>query len=389
MLGTDIGLREITFSPSNSEILIMWDKLIHIIPTLLDLLALTTCIGALGCRLWVLPPDMKSMNALDSETLLTRLWQLLAVCIMLLILSGTLLLATRAAEMSSLSVIAILPVLPKVLFKTHYGQMWLLRAVAMIVLWIGWLLGRQRLDSQAIPAFMLGFGAIIAFTRSASSHASDAGDLRLPELMDWLHLMAASFWGGGLLILTAIVLPIVIKQANNSLILFANIAGRFSTIAGVALAGILLTGVYNAWFEAGSFQALWQTPYGQTLIAKLLLLLTLIFLGASNRYISVPILQQWGDHPLIKRGVIYNLFFARYVTSVQRKLDGTQLARQFMHQVWIEAILIVAVLICAALLQHEVPARHFLNVGHEHAMQKSEIVEKKTSVGYGFDGSAK
>ena len=54
--------------------------------------------------------------------------------------------------------------------------MWLLRAVAMIVLWIGWLLGRQGLDSQAIPAFMLGFGAIIAFTRSASSHASDAGE---------------------------------------------------------------------------------------------------------------------------------------------------------------------------------------------------------------------
>lgn len=369
----------------------MWDKLIHIIPTLLDLLALTTCIGALGCRLWVLSPDIKSMNTLDSKALLTRLWQLLAVCIMLLILSSTLLLATRAAEMSSLSVVAILPVLPKVLFKTHYGQMWLLRAVAMIVLWIGWLLGRQRLDSQAIPAFMLGFGAIIAFTRSASSHASDAGDLRLPELMDWFHLMAASFWGGGLIVLTTIVLPIVIKQANNNnrLILFANIAGRFSTLAGVALAAILLTGVYNAWFEVGSFQALWQTPYGQTLIAKLLLLLTLIFLGASNRYISVPLLQQWADHPLIKRGVIYNLFLARYVTSIERELDGTQLARQFMHKVWIEAILIVAVLICAALLQHEVPARHFLHVGHENAMQKSEIVKKKTSVGCGFDGSAK
>jgi len=152
------------------------------------------------------------------------------------------------------------------------------------------------------------------------------------------------------------------------LILFANIAGRFSTLAGVALAGIFLTGVHNAWFEVGSFQALWQTPYGQTLIAKLLLLLTLIFLGASNRYISVPLLQQWADDPLIKRRVIYNLFLAGYVTSVKRKLDGTQLARQFMHKVWIEAILIVAVLICAALLQHEVPARHFLNVGREHAM---------------------
>ncbi|MGH7909815.1 MAG: copper resistance D family protein [Thermodesulfobacteriota bacterium] len=369
----------------------MWDKLIHIIPNVFDLLALTTCIGALGCRLWVLPPDIKSRDTLDSEALLTRLWQLLAACIMLLILSSTVLLATRSAEMSSLPVSAILPILPKVLFETHYGQMWLLRTVAIIVLCIGWLIGRQRLDSRAIPAFMLCVGAVIAFTRSATSHAADAGDLTLPELMDWFHLMAASFWGGGLLVLTTIVLPIVIKQANNNnrLILFANIAGRFSTLAGVALTGVLLTGVYNAWLEVGSFQALWQTSYGQTLITKLLLLLTLIFLGASNRYISVPLLQQWADHPLIKRGVIYNLFLGRYVTSVQRMLNGTLLARQFTHKVWIEAILIVAVLICAALLQHEVPARHFLHVGHEHAMHNSEIVEKKTPVGYGFDGSAK
>ncbi|MCI0455058.1 MAG: CopD family protein [Candidatus Dadabacteria bacterium] len=354
----------------------MWDKLIHIIPTVFDLLALTTCIGALGCRLWVLPPDIKSMGALDSDALLNKLWKLLAVCIVSLTLSSNVLLATRSAEMSSLSIPAILPILPKVLFKTHYGQIWLVRTVAIIVLCIGWLIGRQRLDSRAISAFMLCVGAVIAFTRSATSHAADAGDLTLPELMDWFHLISASLWGGGLIVLSTIVLPVVIRHANHRLRLVAKIARRFSTLAGVALAGVFFTGVYNAWFEVGSFHALWHTPYGQTLITKLLFLLALILFGASNRYISIPLLQHCAEHTLTKQAVIYRLLVTPYLSFMQRKLDRIRIARRFMRKVWIEAVLILGVLICAALLQHEIPARHFLHVGNAHALKKSITEEK-------------
>jgi putative copper export protein len=232
---------------------------------------------------------------------------------------------------------------------------------------------------------MLGVVVVVAFTRSASGHAADAGDFRLPELMDWVHLVAASFWGGGLIVLFTVVLPIAIKRADDGRILVANIARRFSTLAGATLAGVLLTGMYNTWFELRSFQALWETPYGQTLIAKLLLLLVLIMLGASNRYISVPLLEQWAGRPLTKLGTIRNSLVARYLTFIQREPDGTRAAYRFVRKVGIEAILIVGILVCAALLQHEVPARHFLHLGPGHVMEKSKIEEKKTSALKGVD----
>jgi putative copper export protein len=203
--------------------------------------------------------------------------------------------------------------------------------------------------------------------------------------MDWIHLMAASFWGGGLIVLSTVVLPMAIKRADQGWILIANIARRFSTLAGATLAGVLLTGIYNAWFEVRSFQALWETPYGQTLIAKLLLLLVLIMLGASNRYISVPLLGQWAGCPLSKRGTPYNLLVVRYLAFTQLKPDGAHVAYRFVRKVGIEAILIVGILMCAALLQHEVPARHFLHLGPGYVMEKSKIEEKKTSALKGAD----
>jgi hypothetical protein len=52
---------------------------------------------------------------------------------------------------------------------------------------------------------MLGAGALIALTRSASGHAADWGDWTLAELMDWLHLPGWLGLGGGLLALATVV----------------------------------------------------------------------------------------------------------------------------------------------------------------------------------------
>ncbi len=136
-----------------------------------------------------------------------------------------------------------------------------------MALWIGWEIGRRRLDSRAIPVFMLGAWAVIAMSRRVSGHAADWGDLALPVLMDWLHLMSASVWGGGLMALSIVVLPKIIGLHEQQRELIAYIARRFSKLAGIALCAILITATYNAWIQVGSFRALWQTSYGQIIIA--------------------------------------------------------------------------------------------------------------------------
>lgn len=346
----------------------MWHQFIHSMPNTLDLLALTTCIGALGCRLWVLQFTGKTMDTLDSEPLFTNIWWLLAVCIIVLVLSSAVLLLARTAEMSGLPFTAVLPAVPTVLFKTHYGQIWLVRIVVVAVLCIGWWRGRRRLDSRAISVLMLCSGAIIAMTRSASGHGADAGDLRLPELMDWLHLMAASIWGGGLLALSTTILPRMINLPGGRQMVIADIASRFSTLAGIALVALVVTAVYNAWIEVGSFQALWNAPYGQIVIIKILLLITLMALGASNRYISVPLLQRWAGHTLAGQGSLYRLVAAPYISRFHLNPTESHIARWFTRKVWLEGFIILVVLICTGFLLHEVPARHFSHAGHTHEM---------------------
>jgi len=64
-----------------------------------------------------------------------------------------------------------------------------------------------------------------------------------------------------------VVLPQVVKLPARRR-LTADIAWQFSILARVALAGVLLTGLYHAWLQVGSISAMWQTPYGRTLLMK-------------------------------------------------------------------------------------------------------------------------
>lgn len=362
----------------------MWDKFIHTIPNAFDLIALTTCIGALGCRVWVVQLTDKTMGSPDSEALLNNLWRLLGACIAVLVLSSAVLLLARTAEMSGLPITAILSIVPTVLFKTHYGKIWLVRVVAVAVLCTGWWIGRRHLDSLAISVFMVGAGALIAMTRSAAGHAADAGDLSIPELMDWLHLMAVSVWGGGMIVLSIVVLPAVLKLPQQRQMLITDIALRFSTLAGIAIGTIVVTATYNAWLQVGSFHALWKTPYGQLVIVKILLLFALVILGASNRYISVPLLQQLTGRPLVSQGFLGGLLSFPYLNPFRHNQELVRVVHRFMHKVWAEALLVIVVLICTALLIHETPARHLSHTGHEHrhTMLKPKMEEKRTYYEY-------
>jgi putative copper export protein len=117
------------------------------------------------------------------------------------------------------------------------------------------------------------------------------------HLFDEDHMLASALWGGGLITLCTVMLPGVVKLPERRR-LTAEVARRFSTLAGVALAGVLLTGLYNAWLQVGTISAMWETPYGRMLLVKLLLVCPVLAFGASNHYISVPLVERWARHPL-------------------------------------------------------------------------------------------
>ena len=339
-------------------------EFIHAIPAWFELIFLTLCIGTLACRLWVLDTRAGARKS-PQEKILVRLWQSFGIGIAALIACSIADLLIGAAEMSGSPISAVFSVLPMVILKTHFGRVWLIRIAALILLAITAQVGARYRGSRGLLIFMLILGFIISLSESASGHASDAGDLSITEIADWLHLLAASLWGGGLFVLSIVILPMLVSRGDRMAI--AVVARRFSRMAGLAVGIIAITSLYNAWSYVGSFGAFWKTAYGLTALAKIILFLFLIQFGAFNRYISVPLLQEWsgaspGSHGLINRLAV------KFLSRLRSKQDERLIASRFMRRVRIEAILMAGVLLCAALLRHEVPARHFSHFGHAQTM---------------------
>ena len=81
-------------------------------------------------------------------------------------------------------------------------------------------------------------------TLTSLSHAV-AEEGFLPFFADWLHVVAASFWMGGLLGFTIVFLsgPLETVPADERTGLRRRAARRFSGVAAVAIAALLATGL--------------------------------------------------------------------------------------------------------------------------------------------------
>jgi putative copper export protein len=139
-------------------------------------------------------------------------------------------------------------------------------AVLAALLWPG------RASSVALA--VTAAGAMLA--RADGGHAGSAWMV----LAQWLHFLGVGAWIGGL--------------AWLFLGLFRRIeparVRRFSTLAGVALLVVVVSGLLRSWDELGV--GWWLHPfrddYSTTLALKVAIVIPLIGLGALNRYRNVP-----------------------------------------------------------------------------------------------------
>jgi putative copper resistance protein D len=335
--------------------------MLHIMLEWVQLICLTFCIGVIVCRLWFFTPAMQTEFSYQGN-FISGLWKLFCFGLAFLIAGSAAELIGRSVEMSGQPVSEIFSVLPLVLFKTHYGTVWLVRIGALILLAVSKTVTRYR-DTRTFLVFMLILGLTVSMTASASGHGADAGDFSIPEIMDWLHLIAACIWGGGLMVLTFSVFPDLIGRDKLAPSLISRVAGRFSTMAGAAVAIIVITAIYNFRLDVGSVRPMVETPYGLAVATKIFLLLGLIFLGSFNRYVSVPRLREWAGGSSESRGLVAPVaagLFARFSHNER----GPAIAQRFKRLVRLETVLILVVLFCAAVLRHEIPAAHLHHLGH-------------------------
>lgn len=344
----------------------MMESLDSIMVNAFDLFALVTCIGIISFRLFVLLPH--NLPGDSSQAAFVRFWQMLGIFLALLAVSSLALLIQRTMALSGSTLSESMKVLPTVLSQTHFGRIWLLRPAALLLLWFCW--RQTRLEwGPGILTTMLVASAAIAATRSLSGHAADWGDVTIPEIVDCAHLLAVSVWAGSLIALLLSGFCILKEHADERRQNVTGIVIRWSTLAGISLAIVVVTGIYNTWREVGRADALWTTFYGKVLLVKLFLAVIIVLLGAANRYLEVPALRLWSawftrdEIPPARLA-----FLKRFVAFRWRILPRRDPLIRFIYRATLEGWLMIGVIICVAMLISLIPARHVNNdaPGHAH-----------------------
>lgn len=122
----------------------------------------------------------------------------------------------------------------------------------------------------------------LIFAKAQNGHAAASADKIVSISADMLHMIAASVWVGGIL-----VLLFVLPQTGKA----REVWSRFAIVAIIAVASILVSGLLMAVMNLGQMANLFTTNYGKILLFKIGLFLLMALLGLGH-YIYIKLKNQ-------------------------------------------------------------------------------------------------
>ena len=180
------------------------------------------------------------------------------------------------------------PAYIQVIFTTRFGALMLARVVLALLMVRPLLFNPSRRSRWF--AFVLGLLALL--TISLGSHAAAEPEPFLPILSDWAHLIVASLWIGGLIHFAAVMIASRTLEPPARTRLTAVLIPRFSALALMSIATLVLTGVYASLLHIPSLEALTSTTYGQALLMKLAIFAPMLALGGINLVSTSPNMKE-------------------------------------------------------------------------------------------------
>lgn len=220
------------------------------------------------------------------------------------------------------------------LSASRYGQMSLLKAMLTPV-FVGVFLLTYRRASKLAMTCTGGVGLGVLCTISLTSHAAARPDI-IPFVSDIVHLLAAVIWGGGLLYFASLPWPLLRTDLSRHTRPIGQLVERFSALALIATLAIAATGIIAAFLHVYGPEALKVTPYGRTLLGKIIMFG--LALGIAGVHLLVI-------GPALKRQ-------ARRFVPVK----ATKLVQRLKYLVQIEAGLIMSGMVLAGVLTTFNPA---------------------------------
>jgi putative copper resistance protein D len=216
--------------------------------------------------------------------------------------------------------------------STHLGLAWSIGMIALTVATVGAFMRGER--SSGPPLLTLVSLALFWYTRSMVSHAASDGDFSVRLLADWIHLGLISLWVGEVMLAGLVTLRTSGDLGATDRRDRAAYVESLSSSATFALTGIFVTGVYAVWRSLGGWENLVGNPYGNTLVAKVLLVGAAAAMGGFNRFIVMP---PW---------------LANESAGIAAP---ARLPTRFKRILWIEGLVLLVVVVLAAILASTSP----------------------------------
>src|SRR4051794_10920327 len=163
----------------------------------------------------------------------------------------------------------------------------------VIALLVACALVRERRPRAAAALAVLALGAL-----AASGHAGSA-EPRVPSILnDWLHLVAASAWLGGIAWLALLWWrPLRGAPQETRLRVAREVLAPYGRVAIGAFALVAATGLVSLVTQLGRLPALWETDYGRLLSLKIVVVGAIAALSAMHALRLRPRLLAANPHP--------------------------------------------------------------------------------------------
>jgi copper transport protein len=131
---------------------------------------------------------------------------------------------------------------------------------------------------------------VLPVTISLNSHAAAGEELTvLATAADWIHTVGAGFWLGGLALFTLVLRAgLVSADPEERSRLLARVLPRFSLLAIASVSAVTLTGLFQGALLVGNVEDTFESGFGQSLVAKTLILAPMLGLGALHLFRVSP-----------------------------------------------------------------------------------------------------
>lgn len=170
---------------------------------------------------------------------------------------------------------------------THLGQAWTVMTFTWLVvlglLVAAWVTPREREPLLAAAGIL---ALAIAFDLSWASHPASRGTVAL--IVDFVHLLAASMWVGGLAAVVILSMSARSLAGSAREALARACVLRFSKLALPTVMAAGIAGIYLAFRQLPSVSDLLSSGYGVTLILKTAVALAALSLGGYHRRFVMP-----------------------------------------------------------------------------------------------------